>query len=287
MSKVTEEYPGPELSIDQLKSKLTADANVKIAKDNKFPTEIIDLPSRGLLYAKEHPLSTGKVEMKYMTAKEEDILTSQNLIQKGVVIDMLLRSLIISNGEGKAVNYDDLVLGDKNAIMIASRILGYGKDYPVEFSCPKCEAKTKDTVDLAILENKEPAILATNGNSFKFKLPLCKKELTFKLLTHRDEEEISAEGKRMKKRSLSKMQSYDLTSRLKQMILAIDGNDERSVVNDFVENEFISRDSLAFRTHLDSVTPNVDMSVYFDCNACEHEAVIDIPMTVEFFWPRV
>tara|TARA_B110000908_G_C10260525_1_gene458892 strand:+ start:2202 stop:3065 length:864 start_codon:yes stop_codon:yes gene_type:complete len=287
MSKVTEEYPGPELSIDQLKSKLTADANVKIAKENKFPTEIIDLPSKGLLYTKDHPLSTGKVEMKYMTAKEEDILTSQNLIQKGVVIDMLLRSLIISNGEGKTVNYDDLVLGDKNAIMIASRILGYGKDYPVEFSCPKCEAKTKDTVDLAILENKEVKAEASNENSFKFKLPLCKKELTFKLLTHSDEELISAEAKRMKKRSLSNMQSYELTSRLKQMIIAIDGNDERSVVNDFVENEFISRDSLAFRTYLDTVTPNVDMSVYFECNACQHEAVVDIPMTVEFFWPRV
>jgi hypothetical protein len=288
MSKVTEEYPGKELSIDQLKSKLTADANVKIAKENKFPTEIIDLPSKGLLYPIGHPLATGKVEMKYMTAKEEDILTSQNLIQKGVVIDMLLRSLIISNGEGAAINYDDLILGDKNAIMIASRILGYGADYPVEITCPACGHKNKETVDLAELKNKEVDYSAYNNeNRFDFKLPLCKKVLTFKILSHSDEEQIAATSKTMKKRSLSNLQSYELTSRLKQMIIAVDGNEDKSEINSFIENEFISRDSLAFRSHLDTVTPNVDMSVYFECSACSHETVVDIPMTVEFFWPRV
>jgi len=218
MSQLSEDYPGKDLSIDELKSKLQADANVDTAKANKFPTEIIDLPSKGLLYSKNNPLSTGKVEMKYMTAKEEDILTSQNLIEKGLVIDMLLRSLLISNGEGKKVNYDDLVLGDKNAIMVAARVLGYGADYPVEFNCPKCSSKITDSVDLAKLDNKDVEITAEHSNVFEFKLPLSKKTLSFKILTHGDEQSVEAEVKRMKKKSLSKNISFDLTSRLKTII---------------------------------------------------------------------
>ena len=66
--------------------------------ENKFPTEVIDLPSEGKLYPEGHPCLNGKIEIKYMTAKEEDILTSQNLIKKGVVIDRLLNSLIITEG---------------------------------------------------------------------------------------------------------------------------------------------------------------------------------------------
>jgi len=287
MSQLSEDYPGKDLSIDELKSKLQADANVDTAKANKFPTEIIDLPSKGLLYSKNNPLSTGKVEMKYMTAKEEDILTSQNLIEKGLVIDMLLRSLLISNGEGKKVNYDDLVLGDKNAIMVAARVLGYGADYPVEFNCPKCSSKITDSVDLAKLDNKDVEITAEHSNVFEFKLPLSKKTLSFKILTHGDEQSVEAEVKRMKKKSLSKNISFDLTSRLKTIIVAVDGDESKSGIDSFVENEFISRDSLAFRKNLDTITPDVDMSHYFDCDSCEFEGSVGIPMTVDFFWPRV
>ena len=90
----------------------------------KFPTEVIDLPSKGVLYPKDNPLSSGKIEMKYMTAREEDILTNQNYIKNGTVIDELLKALIVSK-----INYNDLITGDKNAIMLAARVLGYGKDY--------------------------------------------------------------------------------------------------------------------------------------------------------------
>ena len=96
----------------------------------KFPTEIVDLPSKGHFYVQGHPLSSGKVEIKYMTAKEEDILTSQNLIQQGTVIEKLLQSLIVD----KSVKVDDMLIGDKNAIMGAARILGYGKDYQFTYT---------------------------------------------------------------------------------------------------------------------------------------------------------
>jgi hypothetical protein len=96
----------------------------------KFPTEEIELPSKGLVYPNDNPLSSGKVEMKYMTAKEEDILTNQAYIRKGTVLDKLLKSLIID----KKINIDDLIVGDKNSLLIASRILGYGKEYKFEYN---------------------------------------------------------------------------------------------------------------------------------------------------------
>jgi len=287
MSKITDQYPGKELSTEQLKEQLVKETEVKQAKEAKFPTEIIDLPSRGLLYSKDNPLSSGQIEMKYMTAKEEDILTSQNLIQKGVVIDMLLRSLIVGNGQGQRVNYDDLVLGDKNAVMVAARVLGYGAEYPIELTCPKCGHKQSEVINLADLENKKVDITVQNENKFEFELPLSKRHLTFKILSHRDEATISDMTKRKKKQARSSQLSYELTSRLKAMIIAVDGEDDQNAINKFVDEEFISRDSLAFRKHLDEVTPDVDMTYYFECGNCGHEESMQIPLTVEFFWPRV
>ena len=78
----------------------------------KLPTEKVSLPSKGLLYPKESPLSSGEIEMKYMTAKEEDILTNSNFIKNGTVIDKLLQSMIVT-----PINYDELLVGDKNAIL--------------------------------------------------------------------------------------------------------------------------------------------------------------------------
>ena len=94
-----------------------------------FPTETIELPSKGLLYPKENPLSKGTIELRYMTAAHEDILTNQSYIQKGIVLDKLMQALIVST-----INYGDLIVGDKNAIMVASRILGYGKYYTFTYN---------------------------------------------------------------------------------------------------------------------------------------------------------
>ena len=133
----------------------------------KFPTEVVDLPSKGLLYPEGSPLSTGKIEIKYMTAKEEDILTSANLIKQGVVVEKLLESLIID----KSIKVDDLLIGDKNAVLIASRILAYGKEYEVEVDGRKIE------VDLTQLkDNQLDESIVTNGaNEFEFELPATKR----------------------------------------------------------------------------------------------------------------
>ena len=240
----------------------------------KFPTEMVDLPSKGYFYVEGHPLSKGKVEVKYMTAKEEDILTSQNLIKQGTVIDTLLQSLIVD----KTINVNELLIGDKNAIMVAARILGYGKDYKFSYD------GEEQSVDLSKLEPVDIDFSKfTKGvNEFSFMLPNSKRQITFKLLNGKDEKDIDAEIKSLQK--ISKNRSSELTTRLKKIILSVDGNSERTFVNSFVDNEFLSRDSLAFRQHLSSITPDIDMSTTLEINGEEQE--VTIPVTLRFFWPE-
>jgi len=154
--------------------------------ENKInvPTETVELPSKGLVYSKDNPLSSGTIEMKYMTAKEEDILTNQSYIQKGIVLDKLMTSLIVSK-----INYDDLIVGDKNAVMVASRVLGYGKDYKFSWGGEEI------TVDLSQIDAKpiDESLFASRVNEFEFTLPFSGTPITFKLLTHGDEVKISQE----------------------------------------------------------------------------------------------
>ena len=243
--------------------------------DYQFPTEIVDLPSKGYFYPETSPLSNGKVELKYMTAKEEDILTSQNLIKQGKVIDVLLQSLIVD----KKIKLDDLLIGDKNAIMVAARILGYGKKYQFNYDGVEQE------VDLTTLEpfNIDVKKFTKGQNKFDYTLPNSERTIEFKLLTGMDEKRIDAEIKAREK--LTKEQSSELTTRLKHMILSVDGKTEKSYINNFVDNEFLSLDSLEFRKYLTSITPDVDMSTtIMDSDGKELE--VTIPVTVRFFWPN-
>ena len=173
----------------------------------KFPTEIVELPSKGLLYPEDSSLSSGKVEMKYMTAKEEDILTNQNYIKQGIVLDKLLKALIVSDS-----NYDDLIIGDKNAVLISARILGYGKDYTFNHNGEEV------TVDLTELETQylDEKTINKGINEFSFTLPHTKTLITYKLLTNRDERKIDQEIKGLKK--INKTASPELSTRLKHMI---------------------------------------------------------------------
>ena len=242
----------------------------------KFPTEVVDLPSQGLLYPKDSPLSSGTIEVKYMTAREEDILTSANLIKKGIVVEKLLEALIVD----KSIKVDDLLIGDKNAVLIAARILAYGKEYEIEFSGQKM------VVDLTQLkDNKLDENLVSNGvNEFEFELPATKRKLTFKMLTSGDEKEIDKEVKGYEK--VGDDIGYDLTTRLKHQIISIDGDTKRTSINSFVDNEFLSRDSIAFRTYVNEIIPDVDMtSTYTDEDGNEKE--FTVPMTVTFLWPSV
>ena len=242
----------------------------------KFPTEVVDLPSQGLLYPKDSPLSSGTIEIKYMTAREEDILTSANLIKKGIVIDKLIEALIVD----KSIKLDDMLLGDKNAILIASRILAYGKDYEVEIDGKEV------VVDLTTLKEKklDEKIVVNGANEFDFELPATKRKLTFKLLTQSDEKSMDKEIQGYKK--IGDGIGYETTTRLKHQILSVDGDAKKASINSFVDNEFLSRDSRDFRTYVNSINPDVEMkSTLIDEDGNEKE--FTVPMTVTFLWPSV
>ncbi len=249
----------------------------------QFPTEIVSLPSKGKLYPKENPLSSGKIELKYMTAREEDILTSRNLIQKGIVLDRLLEAVIVD----PKVKLNDVLLGDKNAIMIATRILGYGKEYTVQISDPSSDEKQEETFDLTKIGDKEVDYSLFKGgkNEFEYTLPASKVPITFKLLTHREEKEIEVELKSLKKFSKGLGTTSEITTRLKKCFVSVNGDNSRTTVNEFVDTMLLSRDSLAFREHLIEITPDVDMNFTFVSDTTGDETEMAIPLDLEFFWP--
>ena len=236
----------------------------------KFPTETVDLPSKGFVYPKEHPLSSGKVEIKYMTAKEEDILTNQSYIQKGTVLDKLLESVIVS----KDVKIDDLIVGDKNALLIATRILGYGKDYEFMLN------NKSESVDLSTLDNKEfdTTGLTQGVNEFSFTLPHSNQEITYKIVTGKDEKAVERELAGIKR--IKKDASPELSTRLKHLIVSIDGKSEKKDVRDFVDNYLLARDSRALREHIKNTQPDVDLNVVLDSGE-----EVRIPIGLSFFWP--
>lgn len=246
-------------------------------KQFDFPTEVIDLPSEGKVYPSDNPLSSGKVTLKYMTAKEEDILSSQNLIKKGIVLDKLFESIIVDD-----VNIDDITIGDKNAIILATRVLGYGPEYPMKFYSAVSGEETETVVHLGKVKTKEVDLSGFNNkNEFEFTTPVGKNKLVFKLLTHGDEKAIEKDIAALEK--FNKDASFDITTRLRYMILSIDGNSDVGAINKFVSNMLV-RDSRAFRNHVKKIQPDMDMTYSYEHPGGEREEV-PIQLGVNFFWP--
>ena len=246
-----------------------------------FPTEVLSLPSNGLLYSEDSPLRSGNIDVKYMTAKEEDILTSNNLIEQGVVITKLLESVIADS----KVKLNDMLIGDKNALMIGTRILGYGADYNIMLTDPDTRERVEHTIDLSKLKNKSiNESLFENGNLFSFELPNSKRVVEFKLLTHGDEGKISEILKDYKKVEELTGVSQEITTRLKYQIQSIDGNKEQKDIDNFVDNEFLALDARAYRKYVSELTPDIDLTFeYTSQKGKKHK--LDFPLRIEFFWP--
>lgn len=238
----------------------------------KLPTEIVELPSKGLLYPEDSELAKGTVEIKYMTAKEEDILTNQSYIRSGTVLDKLLKSIIVSK-----INFDDLLIGDKNAIMVAARILGYGSDYSFDY------LGESYTIDLSQIENKplKEELFTSRTNEFTFTLPKTGNVITFKVLNHKDEQDINRELEGLKK--INKDASPELSTRLKYMITSVEGNRDRKDIREFVDNYLLAQDSRALREYIKEVQPDVDLTFFPDGS----DTRVSIPIGVSFFWPDI
>jgi hypothetical protein len=287
--KLTDEYQS-NLSNDEMVELAKQQHATKQVSDYKFPTEVVDLPSKGLVYPEDNPLASGKVEMKYMTAKEEDILTTQSYIKDGSVLDRLFQSLIIGNGEGAPIKYIDLTTGDKNAVMIAARVLGYGKDYKVEIQDPFSDNKQEEVIDLTQFEaadydGKNQTEL--HKNEFEYELPKSKRKITFMAMTESKERKVKHQIKDLEKkqRKLKDVTSRELTTRLKNMILSVDGESDTSLINSFVDNELFAIDSQALRNYINEVVPDMDLNYEFVSEETGERREMLLPMDVTFFWP--
>jgi len=247
--------------------------------DLKIPTEVITLPSKGLVYPETSLLAKGEIEMRYMSARDEDILTNINFIKQGTAIDKLLRSLVVT-----PIDIDDLIVGDKNAILFAARILGYGKDYSFKFKNELTGKEEEYTVDLTELKEREidEKVFEKGKNEFTFVLPRSQNTITFKFLTGKDEKSIDAEIKGLQK--IDANGSFENTTRLKHMITAVNGKSDRVSVIDFVDNYLLAPDSRAFKKYYNELSPDIDTTITIDKDGYVQEGVV-IPIGISFFWP--
>ena len=248
-------------------------------KKYDFPTEVITLPSEGKCYPEDHPLSSGELEIKYMTAKEEEILASQNLISKGVVLDKLFESIIAD----KKINIDDIIIGDKNAIVLATRILGYGPEYKIQV--PSIEGQTEIQIDLSKVQTKDVDLDKLNReNIYEWGTPVGKNVIKWRMLTHGDEKMIDTDVRAMNRLNKDGA-SAELTTRYRYMIKSVDGKEDTKSIVDFVNNKFLARDTRAFRTHIKELQPDMKMEFEYDNPNTGEKEMTPIPMGVGFFWP--
>jgi len=245
----------------------------------KFPTEQIELPSKGLIYPSDSPLSSGTIEMKYMTAKEEDILTNVNYINQNIVIDKLLQSLIVSD-----VKYNELLVGDANSLLVAARILGYGKDYEFEYTDPDTGNKKDIVVDLTTLNPKplDESIFVKGKNEFDFVLPSSKIPVTFKLLTQGDQKAIEKEMAGLKR--INPKSSSEITTRLKHMIVSLNGDRSPATIREFVDNMLV-RDSQALRNYYNKISPDLELKFNYVKDNGDVVEGVNIPLNVSFLLP--
>jgi len=254
------------------------------------PTEMVDLPSEGKYYPPAHPLhNETTIEIREMTAKEEDILTSQSLIQKGVVFDKLLQNIIV---DGR-ISHQHLLIGDKSAILVAARISAYGEEYETQATCPSCYAEQDTSFNLRDATIKGPPNLAevteevgspvrdTGNGTFIVTLPKSQLDAEIKLINGDDERRMSASRKMRKKR---KQLDNMLTSTLKACIVSVSGTDDKQEIERFIDN-MPAQDSRFIRKVMLQVTPNIDLTQEFVCEECDYEQDMEVPVTTDFFWP--
>jgi hypothetical protein len=250
------------------------------------PTEFVKLPSGGRYYPEGHPLhGKDSVEISYMTAKEEDILTSKALIKQGVVIDRLLQSVVVD----KTINVNNLLVGDKNAVLVAARITGYGEEYTTNTTCPACFTTDEFTFDLTDgvpVDVEETALrhgveMNLDG-TFTVELPLTKARVECRLLTGADEAKLAKEAERKNRR---KIEESTLTDSFRAFIVSVNEDNSPFTIASFVK-AMPARDSRHLRTVYADMVPSIDLTQKYECNTCGYSADMEVPLTADFFWPK-
>ena len=251
------------------------------------PTEFVELPSRGRYYPEGHPLcGKGEIEIRHMTAKDEDILTSETLIRKGIAVERLLQNVVVD----KSIDVKSMLIGDKNALVIAARITGYGSDYHTQATCPSCFKSVEQKFDLDkkamyyandgdLAENN----IAMNSNGiFALTVPASKATVEVRLMTGHDEEYLNKISENKRK---NKLPESTLTDQLRRMIVSVNGDNSGNMISSFIEH-MPARDSRYLRTSYQKVIPDIKLAQEFSCASCGHTQELEVPFTVDFFWPR-
>ncbi len=243
------------------------------------PTEFVDLPTKGRFYPEGSPVrGKERLEINYMTAKEEDILTSRSLLQNGLAMDRLISSVLVD----KSIDVSDLYVADKNAIMIAARITGFGADYETKMSCPACSKVSKYAFDLNECKphyGSEDLELSSDGR-FKVELPVTKVTAEVKILNAKEEEYLTKLAANKAKKNLPET---SLTDQLKAIVISLNNETDRSTIGRFIDI-MPARDSRFLRKEYAKAAPGVEMKNHFVCSSCGHEQEVEIPLTVDFFW---
>jgi len=249
------------------------------------PSGFVDLPTRGVFYPPDHPLhNKEQVEIKHMTAKEEDILASKALLKKGVAIDRFLQSVI----KNRNIDVNDLYVGDRNAILIAARITGYGEDYTTQITCPNCMSVTKFSFDLSEQTLSEGAlaedadIKVTENGTLMLSLPVLKVDVELRMLTGKSESYLTRLA--ISKKGKDKVDS-SLTDMLKTVIVSVSGRTDSTTIESLV-NHLPARDSQYIRHTYSKAVPNVSLRQKFECSSCSLEDEMEVPLNAEFFWPK-
>lgn len=248
----------------------------------EIPVESVPLPSRGLIYSPDSTLFNREViPIRAMTAHEEDILTSQAFIKEGSVINHLIRSCITD----KSFDTDDMTVGDRNALMVAIRVTGYGPEYNVAVSCESCNHTNNVAASLADLGIKRLKIkpIEDGKNEFEFQLPVTKKKVTFRFLTVKDEADRTA-ANRNRQGALNTKLEKNVTSYLNYAIVSVDGITDKNKIHHFVKY-MPAFDSKALRKYINDNEPGMDMSSQYNCEKCTYQNTFNLPITSEFFWP--
>jgi hypothetical protein len=252
------------------------------------PTELVDIPSKGLYYPPEHPLHMkDSIEIRHMTAKDEDTLTSRSLLKKGVAVDKMLNDIIID----KSIKVENLLIGDKNALIIASRISGYGAEYETKVTCPSCGVNNQHSFDLNEHKMANPipdeelqklGINITSNKNFTLTLPISKLSIEARFLNGMDERNIIQKTQDNQKNNLPE---NAMTQQIKYFIVSVNGETDRRKINQFVDN-MPAKDSKYLRNVYKNINPNVSMEQQFTCSSCDFQETMEVPFTSDFFWPK-
>jgi len=249
------------------------------------PTEFVELPSKGLFYPEGHPLHNQEtIEIKHMTAKEEDMLTSRALLKKGIALERVLASIIID----KRISPNSLLVGDRNAVLIATRISAYGSEYSTKVSCPQCAVSSDHTFFLHELAPKEHGQFGAldvrfdeEDKTYTTRLPRLGVDTTFKLLSGADERNLLSQIEAARKKN---REENTITTQLRQMIVAVNGDESGQTINMLVDN-MPSIDARHLRIVYRLCMPDIDMEQEFMCNDCGYEQEMEVPLSADFFWP--